>query len=716
LKRQRRPHTRRQDSLIPRVLARGKAWARALKKSRRPPTQVLLSLRWVLLLPLLLGVIALLPGSVGDGLWQRWASLWGWGAWPLSLLLAVFAWQPTLLTALREQDPRWLLGLELLLWGSAVLVSLYSQDTKAGWIAWATAWVLTRVLGVSAARGVAWIWVLASLYLVLRFLPWTLDRQVFWEWWVWIRAQIGPWLGWHLPSRPRVQSPSLWSRARREARQQLVRLHRHLARPSSSTPPQPTIETDYGLPPLSLLEMDEYGEGLSQDVRRQADLIRRTLEGFRVPVRIVEINQGPAVTQFCVQPLSIKRGGKVRRISVRQILAHQEDLALVLAASPLRIEAPVPGKPYVGIEVPNKQIAVVRLGGLLRTEAFQRIRSPLALALGRDVTGHPVVSDLTKLPHLLIAGATGSGKSVAIASMLVTWLMRNTPHDLRLLLIDPKRVELSVFNGIPHLLGRVVTEVDDVLRALTWVTLQMDDRYRMFRRAKVRNIDGYNMWARANKKPTLPYIAVVVDELADIMLATKGEVEYMLARLAQMARATGIHLVVATQRPSVDVITGLIKANFPARLAFAVASQVDSRVILDAPGAEALLGRGDALFHPPDRPSPIRLQGAYVSDEEIERVVQWWLAHGGEPEGPSVPWAHIELEGEKPLIEQAIELIRGQERVSASFLQRRLRISFKRAQQLIEELEAMGWVGPDEGGGQGRLVLGPDQGRDGVDV
>lgn len=665
--------------------------------------------RWLFLLPLLGWGLAFLPLAPAHALWNVWHGLWGWAAFPLALLTALLTRYPADLRELRRLDPRWLLGWELGLFtalGAAAYASASTPERAreiAGWVGWSVFAVLTRLGGRDLAGALLGGMGLLSAYLLLRFAPWTVDRDVFVTWELWLRAQVGPWLGWHLPQRPKPHREGP-SRVRRWL--EGWRARREDSGSAGLQEEAFLVDVGSGLPPLSLLERDTMGSGtLSQDVRRRAERIRRTLESFGIPVRVVEIHQGPAVTQFCIQPLTKKQGGKVRRVSVRQILARETDLALTLAAAPIRIEAPVPGKPYVGIEVPNPEVEIVRLGGLLASEAFQRIRSPLALALGRDVTGNPVVSDLAKLPHLLIAGATGSGKSVAISAMLVTWLMRNTPHDLRLLLVDPKRVELTNFNGVPHLLGPVVTDVEDTLRALTWAALQMDDRYRLFRQAKVRNIEAYNRWAKEHKKPTLAYIAIVVDELADIMLATKGEAEHLLTRLAQMARATGIHLVVATQRPSVDVITGLIKANFPARLAFAVASQVDSRVILDMPGAEALLGQGDALFLPPDRPSPLRLQGAYVSDEEIERVVTWWQQREGVASDVDVPWKHVELPKEKSLVEQALEVIRGYDRVSPSLLQRKLPVGFHGAQKLLETLEEMGVVGPDEGEGRGRAVL-----------
>ena len=670
--------------------------------------------RWVFVFPLVVGIGHLISLPLFPRAWTFWIALWGLASWPLALLLALIPLLPQLHLTWENIDPRFWAGSELLGWAVLGLLALQSdvgkQEYPGGLVGYALVRALATLLGPSLVIPMLIFLLTIGGALLYFYSPIVLNREVLWQWNLWLRAQLGPWLGWHLPNET---PPPIVEGTRHNA--MLSRLREWFSRSSGEKAEQPTrrvlqeieVERGYGLPPLSLLEQRDEFVVPAAEVQRRARIIRETLAGFGIPVRVVEINQGPAVTQYCIQPLTIKKGGKKRRVSVRRILAVENDLALVLKAAPIRIEAPVPGKPYVGIEVPNPQISVVHLGGLLATNEYQRRRNPLTLALGRDVTGNPIISDLTKLPHLLIAGATGSGKSVAISSMIITWLMRNTPYEVRFVLIDPKRVELTTFGGIPHLIGPVVTDVDDVLRALTWIMLQMDDRYRLFAQAKVRDLIGYNTWARRHYQPTLPYLVVVIDELADIMLATKGEVEHMLTRLAQMARATGIHLVVATQRPSVDVITGLIKANFPARLAFQVTSQVDSRVILDMPGAEALLGRGDALFLPPDRPAPVRLQGAYVSDEEIHRVVTWWLEHWPDTTPSAAPWANISLgeETEGDLIEQALNVIQSEERVSASFLQRKLRIGFKRAQELIEELEARGIVGPDEGGGRGRAVL-----------
>jgi len=361
-------------------------------------------------------------------------------------------------------------------------------------------------------------------------------------------------------------------------------------------------------------------------LRQQARIIEETLESLGAPVRVMEINRGPVVTQFGVEPLVVvSSNGKETKVKVSRINGLADDLALALEARTLRIEAPIPGKGLIGIEVPNPEVSLVALRDVMESEPFAEVDSPLRLCLGQDVSGHPAVADLTAMPHLLIAGTTGSGKSVCVNAIIAALLLQKTPADLKFLMVDPKRVELTGYGGIPHLLSKVVVEMERVTGALQWVLREMDGRYRRFSEVRATHIRDYNehVAPRLGEK-RLPYIVVVIDELADLMMMAPQETERAICRIAQMARATGIHLVIATQRPSVDVVTGLIKANFPARIAFNVASSVDSRVILDMPGAEQLLGRGDMLFLPPDAPTPLRLQGAFVSDEELRRLVQYW--------------------------------------------------------------------------------------------
>jgi S-DNA-T family DNA segregation ATPase FtsK/SpoIIIE len=460
-------------------------------------------------------------------------------------------------------------------------------------------------------------------------------------------------------------------------------------------------------------------------IQQRARLIQETLASFGAPVQVVEINRGPAITQFGVEPLFVETRGGRMKVRVNKIASLADDLALALAAPRIRIQAPVPGHSYVGIEVPNEEMTLVALRDIFESETFQRNKHPLRFALGRDVTGHPVTTTIENMPHLLIAGTTGSGKSVCVNSILTCFLLQNTPEDLRLILVDPKRVELTGYNGIPHLLAPVVVEIDRVIGALQWMTREMDKRYHLFAQVGARNINDYNARMKLQGQKKLPYLVVVIDELADLMMIAPGETEQTITRLAQLARATGIHMILATQRPSVDVVTGLIKANFPARIAFAVASNTDSRVILDQPGAERLLGRGDMLFQAPDAPAPVRLQGVFVSDHEIQNLVEFWRAQlgGTSPyaaasapaDGPKsdVPLKQTAMFADMnpadtdtdPLLAEAIDLVRKEGRASVSMLQRRMRIGYTRAARIVDTMEDKGIIGPPEGTTQVRQVL-----------
>ncbi len=477
------------------------------------------------------------------------------------------------------------------------------------------------------------------------------------------------------------------------------------------------VPREWILPALADI-LDEGAEVTYDDDidRQRARVIEETLGSFGAPARVVEISRGPTITQFGVEPDFVESRGGRTRVRVGKIASLADDLALALSARRIRIQAPVPGKGFVGIEVPNDEISVVAVRDVLESAAFKRLKSPLRFALGQDVGGMAVAADLAAMPHLLIAGATGSGKSVCVNSLISCLLLMNTPDDLRLLMVDPKRVELTGYNGIPHLLAPVVVELERVVGALQWVTREMDKRYHKLAQAGCRNIKDYNEQLEASGEKKLPYMVVIIDELADLMMLAPDETERTLTRLAQLARATGIHLVIATQRPSVDVVTGLIKANFPARIAFAVASGVDSRVILDQPGAERLLGRGDMLFQAPDAPAPNRLQGTYVSEPEIQRLVSYWHSFAGtiSPGAPvsggvvdAVPgglplkqmplWEEMEDEqNQDPLYQEAVALARRQGRASISMFQRRLRIGYTRSARLVDSMEAKGVVGPPD--------------------
>jgi S-DNA-T family DNA segregation ATPase FtsK/SpoIIIE len=487
------------------------------------------------------------------------------------------------------------------------------------------------------------------------------------------------------------------------------------------------------LPAMDVLVEKAPGEGPVADKEQRAALIEETLASFGVDAKVVQINEGPTVTQFGIEPgweiktrtvVEKDRDGKAlldkdgqpktrveevsrTRVRVQQITSLANDLALALAAPSIRIEAPVPGKPVLGIEVPNSTKSLVTLRSVVESAPFQRAaaRSKLAIALGQSVSGEPIVADLAKMPHLLIAGTTGSGKSVCMNAIISCVLMHASPNEVRFVMIDPKRVELSAFRPIPHLaFSQIVVDMDKVVGTLQAVIHEMESRYRKFAAIAVRNIDGYNRSPRAQDR--LPYWVVIIDELADLMMAAPFEVERQICRLAQLARATGIHLVVATQRPSVDVITGLIKANFPTRIAFAVSSQVDSRTILDMAGAEKLLGRGDMLYTAPDAAKPKRLQGVFVSDDEIERLVSFWtqdrfatIERQTYDHLLDEAKAALEQEGASDeMLERAKELAFEHNRISTSLLQRRLRIGYPRAARLMDMLEEQGVVGPAEGG------------------
>ncbi len=450
------------------------------------------------------------------------------------------------------------------------------------------------------------------------------------------------------------------------------------------------------LPPISMFQMRKSAELPVAELRDQARVIEETLASFNIEARVVEANQGPAVTQFGLEPAI--------GVPVARIQSRLNDIALRLGASSIRIEAPVPGRRMVGIEVPNAAVSVVNLREVLESPAFDRSKVKIPLALGKDIAGKAMVGDLARMPHLLIAGATGSGKSVCINSIVACFLSQFAPNQLQLIMIDPKMVELIAYNGVPHLRMPVVTDMSLVVGTLKWVIREMEDRYKLFQQHSVRNIDGYNRIAREklNEKP-MPYLVLIIDELADLMMTAPEDVEKSICRLAQLARATGIHLIVATQRPSVDVLTGLIKANLPTRIAFAVTSQVDSRVILDMVGAERLIGRGDMLYMPPDSSKPVRIQGTYVSDQEIEALVEHWRGLGT-PQYDEADLADVEALGrpaEAPgdeLFERAVALAQETSRLSVSLLQRRLGIGYPRAARLMDQLEERGILPPSDDG------------------
>lgn len=460
--------------------------------------------------------------------------------------------------------------------------------------------------------------------------------------------------------------------------------------------------TTWEYPPVSLLSDGPGAKADRGNVRTNAEVIEKTLESFGISAKVVEVNAGPAVTQYA---LKIALGTKVSRIT-----SLSSDLALALAAptGSVRIEAPIPGRDLVGIEIPNRGLEFVTLKRMMQSDVLKKAKSKLAVALGLDVSGAPVIADITKMPHVLVAGTTGSGKSVLVNVWIASLLFRTTPQEVRIILIDPKRVELIGYNGIPHLLTPVIVEPDKILSSLRWAVAEMENRYTKFAEVGVRNVEGFN---ELSGFQAMPYIVIFIDELADLMAFAPTEIEDSICRLAQKARAAGIHLILATQRPSVDVITGLIKANVPTRLAFNVSSMVDSRVILDQPGAEKLLGRGDMLYIPPDQSKPTRIQGTYVSEKEVNALVSFL-----KEKNPPVAYTEEVLsqqgsvgnrrgggsgggsgDGKDPLFEDAMRLVCQHDKASASLLQRRLSVGYARAARILDQLEENGIIGPGEG-------------------
>ncbi|MDX1416447.1 MAG: DNA translocase FtsK 4TM domain-containing protein [Candidatus Promineifilaceae bacterium] len=673
---------------------------------------------------LLLFVVAVITIMATLGVTKSsWLSWWtsllcqsfGWGVYPLFLILAALGVHIMLRKVERPYRvrPTQIIGLELILLPALALSHQLSGSTMVdayqgqagGLVGWALSEpvldffgpVLTGLLyaslivwGIALLVGLKW-------HTIHHFLWHSSRRTGNWA------AQIAPPEPEELPQQ-RALSP---------------------ARPEPVTPvkqeivPEPAVRPSLKrrsrqLPPITLLEPGASINTDDTEVQQNKDTIERTLADFGIPAEVTQIRRGPAVTQYGVSPGYIERSGPdgettYHKVRIGQIASLRRDIALALAAPRLRIQAPIPGRGVVGIEVPNNQVNLVRLRDVIESKEFRALKAPLAVGLGRNVSGETEAIDLAKLPHLLIAGTTGSGKSICINAFVSCLVFNNTPEQLRIIMIDPKKVELIRFNGLPHMIGRVEVEADRAVGVLRWLTAEMDRRYETFAKVGARNLNGYNRRIRQQDKDArpLPYIAVFIDELADLMHIYPGDVERTLCRLAQMARATGIHLVVATQRPSTDVITGLIKANFPARLSFNVASGIDSRVILDSTGAEQLLGRGDMLFLAPDASGPMRVQGVFVTDNEVEQLVTFWKKMRPDHQPGDPPWEsliakHALLDETDTLLESAIELAKKNDHLSASYLQRRLRLGYPRAARLMEHLYEMGLVEDPKTGGKTR--------------
>lgn len=711
------------------------------------------------LLIVALGVITLLAAfGVTDG---RWANGWvgflrrlvGWGVYPLgaSIVCAGLLWLQYLL----DRDIRWrwrpFVGAELVFFSLLGLTHAFlgrgdpwlwkERLWGGGLVGWGLSVLLSTHLGWPVTILILASFLLLGLGLAFDLTVGDLKRSIRV-----VRGGVAAYRAKRAREQLRRQRPASKSRpVHREKRTENSHAARQEPPPSSSSPSpaasasEPSVHkaterkpTVIGrgtkLPPLSLLDRSEGPPLTDKQVRQKSRIIKETLAQFGLPVEVVEVRMGPAVTQFGIEPgfINRPRSGE-RKVRVNQITQRTEDLALALATPRLRVEAPVPGRPFVGIEVPNEDIQVVSVREVMESEAFERLESPLAIALGHDVAGQPVVADLSRMPHLLIGGTTGSGKSVCIKSITTCLVSNNTPDELRLVMIDPKMVELIRFNGLPHVYGEVEVDLERVVKVLRWVALEMDDRYKRFASASARHLDDYNRKMGEEGKPALPRIVVLIDELADLMMLAPEAVEQLLCRIAQMGRATGIHLVVATQRPSTDVVTGLIKANFPARIAFATASQVDSRVILDMQGAETLLGDGDMLYLAPDAGHPKRLQGCYVSSEELDRISAFWRKEVGPIEEKS-PWKPMMPAKEPPqqrqnenenefdadyvdedMLQRAISVVTERGSASASLLQRRLHVGYPRAARLMEVMAEMDIIGPPVSGGKRRDVLLEDE-------
>ncbi|MCB9076335.1 MAG: DNA translocase FtsK [Anaerolineaceae bacterium] len=672
----------------------------------------------------LLSLLSLSEGTVSGWWADFFRQLFGWGAIPAASLLGALG---ALLTFSRLRDETKPLPFDiivaievLLIVGLALThllavepgeyaVRLAREGSGGGFVGWGVSNFVVELVGDGAAIILLFIIGLAALGVMARF---SFADAAQWT------ELINRWAQQRLEDQDRdtlvdAVEPSPEAPSKKSSKTASPK-----AKPPKPPAPEMTAElalttlphTQRALPPISLLAPPVKDAGQGANARYQAQIIEETLGGFGIPGEVVEINSGPTVTQFGLKLGTIERklpdGATIQqRIRVNKVLALSNDLALALSASPIRIEAPVPGRPLVGIEVPNTDKTMVSLRGVIESDDFQKSTKPLLVALGKGVSGQAVSASLVDTPHLLIAGATGSGKSVCINTLISTLLFTHAPEQLRFLMIDPKMVELTSYNGIPHLIAPVVTDFDQVVGALAWATREMERRYKLFAAAGARSISGYNRKVGA-KGERLPFLVIVIDELADLMMMAPDEVERHICRIAQMARATGIHLVIATQRPSVDVVTGLIKANFPTRIAFAVTSQIDSRVILDTPGAERLLGKGDMLYMASDSAKLRRLQGCFVSDAEINNVVKFWRASIGIAPNETVekvsdedlPWADIVANADKDdLLQEAVKLVMDSNRASTSLLQRRLGIGYPRASRLMDQLEEEGVIGPADG-------------------
>ncbi len=722
---------------------------------------------------LLLGVLKLTRGSLIDSIINNLDRLFGYGRFLLPIILVVIGCVGLLWRKgqARRLSVGRLVMLELSFFTLLGAISAFSGDmvehvrtyqSFAGLVGWGMAHPLQSILGWLPTGLIFSLLTFVLLLMGFDLLS-TIER--------WARSEAGlprtdavpepnQTIVRELP-REEINKPAVEPIVEQVVSQPVAQTHKKPSKPATSVgqislfgnlnerPQGKKTEAEAKrsaeLPPLTLLDEELVVAANQGTINMNAGLIEKTLAEFGIPAKVVGYRVGPTVTQFAVEPGYIDKGNsgdEKQKVRISQISALNRDLALALKAERIRIEAPVPGESYVGIEVPNSTHAVVRLRPMLESPKFLGSKSKLTIPLGRDVSGQPLISDLASMPHLLIAGTTNSGKSICIAAITTCLVMNNRPDELKLVMIDPKMVELNRFNGLPHLWGQVETNVERIMSVLRWATTEMDYRYKMLETVHARNLDTYNEKMEKQGKQGLPRIVILIDELADLMMSARDVTENTLVRLAQKARAVGMHLIVATQRPSTDIVTGVIKANFPTRIAFTVASMIDSRVILDTPGAENLLGKGDMLFLHPELTNPKRSQGVLVSDNELQRVIRWWnehapsngsplpvvlepkktaedaedelesepmLEHASELE-PQAPWedtivAEAEASGDEGLIRQAIKLLRKERRASASYFQRQLRIGYPKAAWLVDTLEGRGILGPAQSGGKEREIL-----------
>ena len=633
-----------------------------------------------------------LAGKFGEGFYQYASLLLGKGMFLIPMVLVIAGFIILRYIHRSVYFPVTLGAIIFVLGFLSLIHVLFPEESRGGYIGYLISWPFLYALGKWASFVVFLAFILISILIAFNI---PLKKVV--------KEKKEEIMGYPdeplLPSQPKFKLKSLISR-RPKKEEENSQPEKELI----TTISHPPI-SDYKFPPLELLEKDR-GSPSSGDIRINAGIIQKTLNNFGIEIEMGKVSVGPTVTQYTLRPAS--------GVKLSNITALHKDLSLALAAHPIRIEAPIPGRSLVGIEIPNKAVTLVRLRNLLEGIDLRKDPSRLNLVLGRDVAGNPLWADLAKMPHLLIAGATGSGKSICINSLIATLLYQKTPEELKFILIDPKRVELPRYNDIPHLLTPVIVELNKTINALKWAIGEMERRYEVLAEVKARDVFVYN----STQSSPLPYIIIIIDELADIMAAFGREIEGAIIRLAQMSRAVGIHLIISTQRPSVEVITGLIKANITTRIAFQVASQVDSRTILDMAGADKLLGNGDMLLFSGETTHPKRIQGVYISEKEIQRVVKFIK---GEKTAEYSEEVITPLSGKRtffggtgvsvddPLYEDAKELVIQAEKASASYLQRRLQIGYARAARLLDILEDQGVIGPLDGAKPRKVLVGKEK-------